>query len=83
MADGKNPMPRVPKPNGRPPFAPTDSQRQIVQVLRSNGIPQRTIAANIGCDVGTLGKHFRVELKLLDRASPSIPTIRQAAGRST
>jgi hypothetical protein len=41
-------------------------------VLRSNGIPQRTIAVNIGCDLGTLHKHFRVELKLLDRASPSI-----------
>jgi hypothetical protein len=61
-ADRKNPSPRVRKPNGRPPFEPTDSQRQIVQVLRSNGIPQRTIAANIGCDVQTLRKHFRVEL---------------------
>jgi hypothetical protein len=48
--------------NGRPPFELADSQRQIAQLLRSNGIPQRTIAANIGCDVGTLRKHFRVEL---------------------
>jgi len=52
----------MPRPNGRPPFEPTDSQRQIVQILRSNGISQRTIAANIGCDVQTLRKHFRVEL---------------------
>jgi hypothetical protein len=33
-----------------------------VQVLRSNNISQRVIAANIGCDVQTLRKHFKGEL---------------------
>jgi hypothetical protein len=48
---------------GRPPFVPTDSQRQLVQVLVANGISQKVMAANIVCDLKTLRRHFKEELK--------------------
>lgn len=47
---------------GRPPFAPTDSQRQLVQVMVSNGIAQAVIARTVGCDGKTLRRHFKQEL---------------------
>lgn len=47
---------------GHPPHEPTDAQRQMVQVLRSNGIAVRIIAKNIGCDINTLRKHYKTEL---------------------
>ena len=51
------------KRNGRPPFEPTNSQRQIVQVLRANGIAVGVIAANVRCSVPTLRRHFKAELR--------------------
>ena len=48
---------------GRPPFVPTDSQRQIVQVLVANGIAHRVIAANVHCDLKTLKRYFSDELR--------------------
>ncbi len=47
---------------GRPPFAPRPEQRQMVQVLRANGVPLDTIARNIGITKPTLRKYFRDEL---------------------
>lgn len=49
-------------PGGRPPFQPTDPQRQMVQVLVANGIAHAVIAQNIGCDVKTLKRHFKPQL---------------------
>lgn len=40
----------------------TGSQRQLVQVLRANGIAHHTIAANPGRDVKTPKRHFKDEL---------------------
>jgi hypothetical protein len=48
---------------GRPAFAPTNKQRQTVEVLVANGNSQRVIALVIGCDRTTLRKHFREELR--------------------
>jgi hypothetical protein len=48
---------------GRPAFEPTDSQRQLVQVLVSNGIAQRVIAHHLSIHEDTLRKHFRDELE--------------------
>lgn len=48
---------------GRPPFEPTDTQRQIVQVLQANGISQASIARNLSVDIRTLRKAFRDELR--------------------
>jgi hypothetical protein len=47
---------------GRPPFEPTPDQRTLVQVLRANGTPVKTIAKALKIDRGTLNKHFRAEL---------------------
>ena len=77
----EKPLPRVPKPNGRPPFEPTDAQRQIVQVLKSNGVGERVIAANVGCDTKTLRKHFKAELtdgRLQVKAAIGVALVRAA-----
>src|SRR5579864_3212459 len=47
---------------GRPSFAPRPDQRQMVQVLRANGVPIDTIARNIGVSKPTLRKYFKEEL---------------------
>lgn len=47
---------------GRPPFDPTDEQRNLAKVLVANGIAQRIIASIVGCDVKTLRKHLKTEL---------------------
>jgi hypothetical protein len=47
---------------GRPPFEPTDNQRQLVQVLVSNGISHASIAEQIGVSEPTLRRAFKREL---------------------
>jgi hypothetical protein len=47
---------------GRPPFEPTEDDRNSVQVYRANGVAPAVIARRIGIDVVTLRKHFAVEL---------------------
>ena len=49
---------------GRPPFKPTDEQREQVIALSSNGLPHIQIARIVGCAPKTLRKHFRVELNI-------------------
>ena len=53
-------MPRLTKP----PHAPTDAQRQTVQLHTTVGTPQETIAQILGIDPKTLRKHYRDELDL-------------------
>jgi hypothetical protein len=59
-------MPRKPtgKPNGKPPFEPTDDERKTVELMCAVGIPHEGIAVVIrdGIDDKTLRKHFRREL---------------------
>jgi hypothetical protein len=52
------------KPNGRPPYVPTDEHRDRVKILGRYGIPQVEIAASLGISAPTLRKHFREELTL-------------------
>lgn len=47
---------------GRPPYEPTSQERQIVQVLRANGISERMIAENLHINVRTMRRAFRREL---------------------
>lgn len=58
--------PRKPKAEpvktGRPTFKPTDQQRNLVMVLRANGIDPADIAFEIGCSERTLYKYFAEEL---------------------
>jgi 16S rRNA G966 N2-methylase RsmD len=60
-------MPRKPtgKPNGRPPFKPTDEERKQVGQMVAVGIPQEQIAMVIrdGIDADTLAKHFKKEIR--------------------
>jgi hypothetical protein len=53
----------TPKKMGRPLFKPTDQQRNMVMILRSNGIDPADIASEIGCSENTLYRHFRVEME--------------------
>lgn len=48
---------------GRPPFVPTASQRQLVTVWRGTGIAPDDIARQIGISPQTLRKHFPDELE--------------------
>jgi hypothetical protein len=52
------------KPNGKPPFKPTDDDRKTVELMCSVGIPHEGIALCIrdGIDDKTLRKYFRKEL---------------------
>jgi DNA-binding Lrp family transcriptional regulator len=47
---------------GQPPYEPTPQNRQLVQVLRANGIPFRAIARELKISLPTLRKNFREEL---------------------
>jgi hypothetical protein len=49
---------------GRPPFKPTDEQREQVITLSSNGLPHIQISRIIGCAPKTIRKHFREELNI-------------------
>jgi hypothetical protein len=52
-----------PRGVGRPAYQPTDGNRQMVRVLKANGIGERTIATELQIDRKTLRKHFRTELR--------------------
>ena len=55
----------VKRKQGRPPFKPTDEQREQVIAMSSNGVPHRQQAPLIGCSSPkTLRKHFRDELNI-------------------
>lgn len=61
----------VKRPEGRPPFVPTDAQRKKVYKYASVGVPQEFIARLIinpetksGIGLATLNKYFRDELDL-------------------
>ena len=55
--------PPVKRKQGRPPFKPTDEQREQVKAMSSHGVPHRQQAPLIGCSSPkTLRKHFRDEL---------------------
>lgn len=48
---------------GRPPFEPMPWASNVVKILRGAGVPLRLIARCIGCDVKTLRKAFKDELR--------------------
>jgi hypothetical protein len=50
------------KPNGRPPFAPTDDLRKQVEFLAGIGLAHHKIAQSLGISPTTLRKHFREPL---------------------
>lgn len=50
------------KPLGRPPFAPTREQRDLVEEMAGFGVPFDDIARLIGCSAPTLRKYFEDEL---------------------
>lgn len=54
----------APKPNGRPPFEPTDKQRGLVEALSALGMNQSLVATYPGIEIDekTLREHFRHEL---------------------
>jgi len=52
------------KRRGRPEYAPTDEDREKVQVLRAQGMSQEAIAAALDIHHETLRKHFSVELEV-------------------
>ena len=54
----------VKRMQGRPPFKPTDEQREQVKAMSSHGVPHRQQAPLIGCAPKTLRKHFREELNI-------------------
>ena len=51
------------KPNGRPPFKPTDEQRDHVRRLKLLGLGDHRIGEFIGVSDVTLRKHFDYELQ--------------------
>ena len=53
-----------PQPNkgGRPSHAPTEKDRQMVEVLAGYAIPVDKIAAVVGVDTKTLTKHYGEQL---------------------
>ncbi len=50
------------KPGGRPSFAPTPAQRQMVEGMAGCGITETDIAQVLAIAPKTLRRHFRVEL---------------------
>jgi hypothetical protein len=57
--------PPVKREQGRPPFKPTDQQREQVKAMSSHGVPHRQQAPLIGCSSPKrLRKHFREELNI-------------------
>ena len=59
---GRPPGSKTKTPDGRPPYRPTPETRDAVELLKAVGTPETAIAASLGIDVGTLGKHFVQEL---------------------
>jgi hypothetical protein len=54
----------VEKAIGRPPHAPTDQTRRLVEMMSGCGIPQMQIALSVGISDETLRKYYRQELDL-------------------
>lgn len=58
--------PRKPKSaaakTGRPSHVPTEQSRNLVMVLRANGVDAQDIAYEIGISERTLDKHYAVEM---------------------
>ena len=52
------------RPEGRPPWQPTDPQRQIVKKMVANGVPQEHIARVLGIAAKTLRKHCKTEIAI-------------------
>ena len=52
------------RPEGRPPWQPTDPQRRIVKEMVANGIPQEHIARMLGVMAKTLRKHCNAEIAI-------------------
>ena len=50
------------KRNGRPPYEPSDKDRERVKAMTAYGIPGRLTAQLIGCGYTTLHKYYREEL---------------------
>lgn len=50
------------KPRGRPPFEPTEEQRNKVRMWAAVGTTQEVIASELGICIDTLAKYFRAEL---------------------
>lgn len=56
------PLPDDRRERGRPPFEPTEAQRENVANMVACGITQEQIALFLDIDTKTLGKHFRREI---------------------
>lgn len=54
---------RTGKPNGKPPFKPTDEQRGEVKTLAGVGYSLTAIAEYLGIDANTVAKHFGDDIK--------------------
>ena len=52
----------VPNPVGRPPHVPTERTRAIAESGSAFGVPQASIAAQIGIEEDALRRHYRKEL---------------------
>jgi type IV secretory pathway VirB6-like protein len=52
------------KNSGRPPFEPTDEDREKVRVLKAGGMSNEAIATAVGIAVHTLTKHFSTDLEV-------------------
>lgn len=59
----RRPAARTAKPNGRPPFEPTDDLRKQVEFLAGIGLAHHKIAQSLRISPTTLRKHFREPLK--------------------
>lgn len=58
------PRPAWDRGQGRKAFAPTQTDRRLVRVLRSVGVPPGEIAREVGIGERTLRKHFPAEMAL-------------------
>jgi hypothetical protein len=63
MPEGVNLGITIKRRRGRPDHVPTQEYRHTVNVLRSTGTPEETIARLLRLDRKTLKKHYRQELK--------------------
>ena len=52
------------RPEGRPPWQPTDPLRRIVKEMVANGVPQEHIARTLGVAAKTLRKHCKTEIAI-------------------
>lgn len=52
------------KNSGRPPYEPTDEDREKVRVLKAGGMSNEAIAEVVGISEPTLRKHFSSDLEI-------------------